>query len=158
MGTEGLCKHWWFFKLKIMKRILLQIKSDTLAQAALSNRDGLFGSLWLWIAIVELFIILLILFRLKKKKSDLAFSDLPKHKMKKAKSSSIDMDNLMNSINRSRDLYKELSIACHPDKFVNTERQKIAEDIFQDISKDKRNFEKLLAHKERAKNELNVNF
>lgn len=141
-----------------MTQILLQIKSDSLAVATASSSNGLLSSTWFWIAIVELLIIIFLLVRLKKKKTELAFSDLPKDKMKNAKSSSIDMDNLMNSINGSRDLYKELSKACHPDKFVNTEKQKIAEDIFQEISKDKRNFEKLLAHKERAKNELNINF
>jgi leucyl aminopeptidase len=141
-----------------MTQIILQIKSDSLAVATASSSSGLLSSTWFWIAIVELFIIIFLLVRLKKKKTELAFSDLPKDKMKNAKSSLIDMDNLMNSINGSRDLYKELSKACHPDKFVNTEKQKIAEDIFQEISKDKRNFEKLLAHKERAKNELNINF
>jgi len=141
-----------------MKQILLQINNDSLALATASKSESLLGSTWFWIAIIEFSIIVLLLIRLKKKKSDLAFSDLPKDKMKNAKSSSIDMDNLMNSINGSRDLYKELSKACHPDKFVNTEKQKIAEEIFQNISKDKRNFEKLLAHKERAKIELNINF
>lgn len=141
-----------------MTQILLQIKSDSLAIATTSSSNGLLSSTWFWLSIVEFIVIIFLLIRLKKKKTELAFSDLPKDKMKTAKSSNIDMDNLMNSINGSRDLYKELSKACHPDKFVNTEKQKIAEDIFQDISKDKRNFEKLLALKERAKNELNINF
>lgn len=141
-----------------MKQILLQIKSDSLAIETISKAENSLDSTWFWIAIIEFSIIVLLLIRLKTKKSDLAFSDLPIDKMKNAKSSSIDMDNLMNSINGSRDLYKELSRACHPDKFVNTEKQKIAEEIFQNISKDKRNFEKLLALKERAKIELNVNF
>jgi len=141
-----------------MTQILLQIKSDSLAMATTSSSNGLLSSTWFWLSIVEFIFIIFLLIKLKKKKTELAFSDLPKDKMKTAKSSNIDMDNLMNSINGSRDLYKELSKACHPDKFVNTEKQKIAEDIFQDISKDKRNFEKLLVLKERAKNELNINF
>ena len=105
-----------------MTQIILQIKSDSLAVATASSSSGLLSSTWFWIAIVELFIIIFLLVRLKKKKTELAFSDLPKDKMKNAKSSFIDMDNLMNSINGSRDLYKELSKACHPDKFVNTEK------------------------------------
>lgn len=141
-----------------MTHILLQINSDSLAIATTSTSNGFISSTWFWLSIVEFTVIIFLLIRLRKKKTELAFSDLPKDKMKNAKSSAIDMDNLMNSINGSRDLYKELSKACHPDKFVNTEKQKIAEDIFQDISKDKRNFEKLLALKERAKNELNINF
>ena len=139
-----------------MQQILLQIESGSLA--TLSQSESLLVSTWFWIAIAEFLIIVLLVIKLKKKKPNQTFYDLPKDKIINAKSASIDMDNLMDSINGSRNLYKELSKACHPDKFINTEKQKIAEDIFQDISKDKRNYEKLLAHKERAKNELNINF
>ena len=139
-----------------MQQILLQIESGSLA--TLSQPESLLVSTWFWIAIVEFLIIVLLVIKLKKKKPNQTFYDLHKDKIINAKSASIDMDNLMDSINGSRNLYKELSKACHPDKFINTEKQKIAEDIFQDISKDKRNYEKLLAHKERAKNELNINF
>ncbi|MBK6902420.1 MAG: hypothetical protein IPH04_06325 [Saprospirales bacterium] len=76
---------------------------------------------------------------------------MSKNKIKNIGSTNIDMNNLMNSIHGSRELYKELSKACHPDKFINTDKHKIAEEIFQNISMDKRNYEKLLAHKERAK-------
>lgn len=141
-----------------MRRILLQIKSDSLAIATTTKSESLLDSTWFWISIVEFLVIIFLVIRLKRKYSDLTFSDLPKDKIKNAKSTAIDMDNLMNSINGSKDLYKELSKVCHPDKFVNTEKQKIAEEIFQEISKDRRNFEKLLAHKERAKKELNINF
>ena len=139
-----------------MQQILLQIESGSLA--TLSQSESLLVSTWFWIAIAEFLIIVLLVIRLKKKKPNQTFNDLPKDKIKNAKSTPIDMDNLMDSINGSRNLYKELSKACHPDKFINTEKQKIAEDIFQDISKDKRNYEKLLAHKERAKKDLNINF
>ena len=139
-----------------MQQILLQIESGSLA--TLSQSESLLVSTWFWIAIAEFLIIVLLVIKLKKKKPNQTFNDLPKDKIINAKSASIDMDNLMDSINGSRNLYKELSKACHPDKFINTEKQKIAEDIFQDISKDKRNYAKLLAHKERAKNELNINF
>ena len=42
------------------------------------------------------------------------------------------MNNLMDSIHNSRNLYKELSKKCHPDRFINDPKQKIAEEIFQD--------------------------
>lgn len=43
---------------------------------------------------------------------------------------------------------------CHPDKFVNTSKEKIAEEIFQEISKNKRNYEELVMLKDSAINEL----
>ena len=58
-------------------------------------------------------------------------------------SGDIDMNNLMNSIHRSRELYKELSSKYHPDRFVNTPEYEIAEEIFQRISKNERNYKEL---------------
>ena len=40
------------------------------------------------------------------------------------------MNNLMDSMHKSRNLYKELSKKCHPDRFINNPKQKIAEEIF----------------------------
>ena len=68
------------------------------------------------------------------------------------------MNNLMDSIHNSRNLYKELSKKCHPDRFINDPKQKIAEEIFQEISENERNFEKLSLLKQRAINELNLTF
>ena len=68
------------------------------------------------------------------------------------------MDNLMSSIHKAKPLYKELTKNCHPDKFVNDARQKIAEEIFQEISNSERDFEKLTMLKIRAVKELNITF
>lgn len=140
-----------------MIEILLQIKSDSLATATMSKSKSMLDNTFFWISIIEFLIIIFLVIRPKSKNQDLIFSDLPKDKIRNAKSTTIDMDNLMNSINGSRDLYKNLSKVCHPDRFINNEKHKVAEEIFQEISKDKRNFEKLLAHKERAKKDLNIN-
>ena len=110
---------------------------------------------WILIASIEFLVILLLLLN-KKKKTD--FSDLNKSDFKKMKSQDIDMENLMNSITNSNELYKELSKKCHPDRFVNTELQFIAEKIFQEITENKRDYNSLLKLKERAIKELNINF
>jgi curved DNA-binding protein CbpA len=67
------------------------------------------------------------------------------------------MNSLMDSINGSKDLYKELSRVCHPDRFTNSDKQKNAEEIFQEISKNKRDFNKLSELKKRVIAELNIN-
>lgn len=141
-----------------MINIILNIKTDSIKIAKASGSNDLLHSNWFWFSIIEFIVIVFLLINLKKKNTELAFSDVPEDKLKNAKSSPVDMDNLMNSINGSRELYIELSKACHPDKFVNTDQQKLAEDIFQEISKNKRNYEKLVGLKERAKKELNINF
>jgi len=141
-----------------MKNILLQIASDTTAIIAVKSSSTIFTSFWFWASLIEFIVIISLLIRLRKRNSNLAFAELTKDKMKNAKETEINMDNLMNSINGSKDLYKELSRLCHPDKFVNKPEQKNAEAIFQEISLNKRNHQKLTLLKERAIKELNINF
>ncbi|WP_158975000.1 hypothetical protein [Cellulophaga sp. L1A9] len=141
-----------------MKNILLQGAKDSITVTELTNQDTYSLSIWFWIATVELVIITYLLLRSNKKKNELQFANLSKDKVRNAKNSNIDMDNLMNSINGSKDLYKELSRACHPDRFINTDKQKMAEDLFQEISKNRRDYEKLNALKQIAITNLNINF
>lgn len=63
--------------------------------------------------------------------------------IKNAKGNSIDMDNLITSINSAPELYKKLSKIYHPDKYVGTEYEVIAKDIFQSINSKKRDYKAL---------------
>lgn len=124
------------------------------------NFYNMFDSVWFWVALIELLIILvlLLIIRIKiRSKRRIAYDDLDKRKLKKKLSnSSVDMNNLMRSINESKELYKQLSRLCHPDRFVNTDKDEIANIIFQEISKNKRNFDKLNELKQKAINELGI--
>lgn len=140
-----------------MANILLQVANDSIANVTTIKSESYLSNFWLWLSILELLIIVLLVYKLKKKSSDLVFKDIPKDKIKDAKSTTIDMNNLMNSINNASELYKELSKNYHPDRFVNSDKQTLAEEIFQEISKNKRNFNALQNLKIRAKNELEIN-
>lgn len=115
-------------------------------------------SLWFWLSIIELLFIIYLLYKLKSKSKILELTDLETNKIINSKNNKIDMNNLMNSIHNSRILYKELSKKCHPDRFINDPKQNKAEEIFQEITKNERNYEKLSSLKLRAENELNINF
>lgn len=117
-----------------------------------------FHSVTFWIALIELIVIFFLLYKLKSKKKINNLTDLETKNIKDSKNNSIDMDNLMNSIHNSRTLYKELIKKCHPDRFINNSKQKNAEEIFQEITKNERNYEKLSSLKLRAENELNIRF
>jgi chromosomal replication initiation ATPase DnaA len=67
------------------------------------------------------------------------------------------MNKLMDSINNSKSLYKELSKKYHPDRFVNTSKHLLSERLFQEISKNKRNHENLILLKKQAESELGTN-
>jgi hypothetical protein len=127
-------------------------KNIVIEQGLISN------SIWFWIALVEILIIIALIYKVYLKKEGLNLTYLETNKLKDSKKNNINMDNLMNSIHNSRTLYKELSKKCHPDRFINDQKQKKAEEIFQEISKNERNFEKLSILKTRAINELNINF
>jgi hypothetical protein len=117
--------------------MILQVQ-DTIAQGVeVSRLSGV--SIWFWIALIELIIILYFILQ-KRKKVEL--SD-PIDKIKGAKKNKVDMDDLMMSITNSRELYKKLSKKYHPDRFINTRDFEVAQEIFKDISMHKRNYTEL---------------
>ncbi|MDI6048245.1 J domain-containing protein [Flavobacterium sp. XS2P24] len=122
------------------------------------EKISIFNSIWFWLTLIELLIIIFLVYKLNSKKKVFELSDLETKQIKDSKKNNIDMTNLMNSIHNARPLYKELSKKCHPDRFINEPRQKIAEEIFQKISENERNFKELTLLKSRAVNELNINF
>jgi biopolymer transport protein ExbB/TolQ len=136
---------------------LLQIAiKDTMPQSNLIEKiDAHSINIWTYIAIVEFLIIILLviyLFYLKRRQTVSKFEK----EIREAKNTDIDMDDLMLSINKSRELYKELSRKCHPDKHINSEFQKEIEELFQEITKNKRNFQELVKLKDIAINKYNI--
>ncbi|MCH4552216.1 hypothetical protein [Aestuariibaculum lutulentum] len=115
-------------------------------------------SIWFWVATAELLIIGFLVYKIISTKNKLPLSEISKSKLKNAQKTDIDMNNIMNSIVGSRDLYKQLSRVCHPDRFINTDHYESAVLIFQEISKNKRNHDKLAHLQKRAETELNINF
>lgn len=138
--------------------LIIQSTTNELESYSFINSAMFQNPIYFWIAIIELLIILFLLKKLRKNYSSRGLNNLNKESFRKLQKEEIDMDNLMKSINNSRDLYKELSKKCHPDKFINTDKQEIAEKIFQEIARNKRNFAKLNILKLRAVDELNINF
>lgn len=137
--------------------VIIKTTTEQAQQLKKPLEENFNDSIWLWIAIAEVVIIVFLLIKLYKKRSTNDLADINKTAIRKAQKVDVDMDNVINSINGSRKLYKELSRKCHPDLFIDSPKQIIAEDIFQEITRHQRNFEKLSALKVRAINELNIN-
>ena len=68
------------------------------------------------------------------------------------------VNRFVSSINGSKELSKELTKACHPDLFINSEKHQLAKELFEDISKNKRNLDKLIELKYEAQTRLGVQF
>jgi len=110
---------------------------------------------WMWLAIVELGIITYLILKEKFKSKVAAKQQFKSESLKQ----DIDFNNIINSSFNSIKLYDELKVKCHPDRFP-TDREKniIAENLFQEISKNKTNVKRLLELKEEAIQKLNINF
>ena len=111
---------------------------------------------WFWIAIIEFILIIYLIISKNNKKKKLTKRE---HFVKNAKKSDVDFENIINSSFHVKPLYDELKVKCHPDRFPNDEiKNKIALELFQEISKNKTNYKKLIKIKEIAINKLNINF
>ena len=134
------------------------METDSLGSSATALDAGGSGSfIWPLIAITELVIICYLLYGkyyVNSKKHVKTKGELDIEDYKKSK---IDMNGLMNSINKSKSLYKKLSRVCHPDRFINSNKRALAEELFKEITRNKRDYEKLEELKERASQELGIN-
>lgn len=110
---------------------------------------------WMWLAIAEFGIIAILILSKKLKPKDTARQRFKDESLRQ----DIDFGNIINSSFNSIQLYDELKVKCHPDRFpTDKEKNIIAETIFQEISKNKNNVKRLLELKEEAKQKLNINF
>lgn len=90
---------------------------------------------WFYVSIL-LFLYILFLKYIKK-------SEAKSSKLKEVQNKDINMDDLMTNINGSRDLYKDMSRKYHPDRFIGDVNHSKVEELFKEISKNKRNVQKL---------------
>ena len=150
MAADQFCKHGRVFK---MIQNFLQIVGDSL-KTILPN-SGIVKNYWFWIALGELCIIIYTAKNLFQKRK-LSIDSKTEEILSNSKKSKFDMGNLLDNINKSRDLYKILSSKCHPDRFHDIEKNKKADEIFQEITRNKRNYGRLIELKELAKTELNI--
>lgn len=77
----------------------------------------------------------------------------------KMKDGEICFDSVIQNAFHSKDLYDQLKIKCHPDRFASSpELQPIATELFALLVKNRYNHQALLELKERMEKELNVKF
>ena len=110
---------------------------------------------WMWLAIAELGLIAFLIFRGKLKPKRSAKHHFKNESLKQ----DVDFNNIINSSFHSIQLYDKLKVKCHPDLFsTDKEKNIIAENIFQEIGRNKNNLKRLIELKEEAIQKLNINF
>ena len=70
----------------------------------------------------------------------------------------VDFGNILDSAFHAEELYEQLKVKCHPDRFVRDERKNAAAlEIFQQLEKNRHDIKALERLRQRAEDELDVN-
>lgn len=101
------------------------------------------------ILLVIVFIIIMSILRFIKKRKF-------KNEIFDKENPSLDFNNIINSINNSRDLYKKLISIYHPDRYTSEEDKKIANEISMEITMNKRDYNKLKEIENKSKYKLKI--
>lgn len=117
-----------------------------------------FHNLWFWIALAE-FLLLLAFILLQFRKRKHIETEVERIKRKVMQEGEIDFGNTLKSAFHAQELYDELKVRCHPDRFpADAEKNRIATEIFQKIVESRNNYKSLLELKARAEQELEIKF
>ena len=132
----------------------LKVASETTTKSIASENNEHINW-WLWIAIIEFAIIVLLIIKQKIKPKDTIKQKFKKESLEQE----IDFNNIINSSFNAKQLYDELKVKCHPDLFpTDKEKNIIADKLFQEITENQNNAKRLIELKEEAKQKLNINF
>jgi hypothetical protein len=130
----------------------LEVAKETINKSVDPKQDI---NWWFWIAIAEFGIIAYFVLKSKLNRSRSLKQKLKKESLDRE----IDFDNIINSSFNSNEIYDELKVRCHPDRFPNDkDKNEAADKLFQEITKNKNNVKRLLELKKEAKQKLNINF
>lgn len=155
MAIKRVCQYWGIFKLGYMTLLQIAEKDSLMIGNLIAKSITNSNNIWLYVALFELLIIFLLIVYIVYQKSrakDTKFEN----EILDAKDNDINMNDLMLSINKSRELYRELSRNCHPDKHISSEFQNEIGELFQEITRSKRNYQELLRLKDIAVNKYKI--
>jgi hypothetical protein len=108
---------------------------------------------WELFAIFELLVIIWLIIKYVKQKKKRSPEE---EQIRQAKENKVDMEDLMKDLHLSSELFRELSRKCHPDRFAGSDLESPANELFQLIQQNKSNYRELVALKEKAITELNI--
>ena len=134
-----------------------EVLTDTLQGVAGAVTTGNFreSDVWFYIAMVEFVIIFfLLLFAFRR-----GTTRVEKQKLRESIKSDVDFQNIINSLFHATEIYNELKVKCHPDRFIgDVEKNATANRIFQEVTKNKMNYKRLQELKKEAEESLGINF
>ncbi len=66
----------------------------------------------------------------------------------------INYSSLFSSMEKGQQLFNQLKVRCHPDRFIGTDKLELAEELFKQVQANSTDYTKLLALKEQIDKEL----
>ncbi len=140
-----------------------QIANDTLrtieqiSMENVRNMDSI--NWWLWISIAEFILLLILCIRyLNRNQPDQEQKVAWRKFRKESLKDNVDFDNIINSSFHAAELYDVLRVKCHPDRFpLDMDKNRIAENLFQEIEKNKNNINRLKELQQEASDKLGIN-
>ena len=141
----------------LINQIIMALFNDPDTLEVINETATSESSIWKYVSLVQFGIIAYLAYKLHRNKPQTQFDDDIRETVKEAASKELDMENVVNSINKAKPLFKKLSKKCHPDKFENSDKHESALEIYQKITKNKRNYSKLLELRKLAEEELEIN-
>ncbi len=116
------------------------------------------SNMWMWIALGE-FVLIALFVLVFSRKNRVVMSDAQAQVIRDAKAEEIDFGNTIGSAFHATALYDKLKVRCHPDRFsTNPALEKVADALFQEITKNKTNLKRLQELQREAQEKLNINF
>lgn len=109
---------------------------------------------YLLLAAAVLILLLIIARRLRRHPSRAAKRRADKRKL--LDGTDVDFNNIINSSFAARQLYDELKVKCHPDRFLDPALNAIATSLYQAITENRYNHKRLLELKQQAIQQLKI--
>lgn len=135
----------------IVSKIDTLLVSNEAENALVSTSSNWLIYLLIGVIIVLLLILFFIISNMKMK-----HSKEYQAKQRILREDQIDWNNTM-YVFKAQELYNQLKVVCHPDRFTDPQLNSVATDLFQRITKNKTNYKELQKLKEEAKQILSVN-
>ncbi len=132
-------------------------KIDTLLVSnEAENALVLTSSNWLIYLLIGVIIVLLLILFFIISNMKMKHSKEYQAKQRILREDQIDWNNTM-YVFKAQELYNQLKVVCHPDRFTDPQLNSVATDLFQRITKNKTNYKELQKLKEEANNVLKIN-
>jgi len=80
----------------------------------------------------------------------------PESDLKEVRKNEINFQDIFSDFQKSKEIYKELIRKCHPDRFVDSDLNKIATDLSLRIAEHKSSYSELCHLREEACEKLNI--